>query len=104
MGKISRLILSSLAITSVEAQDFEVTSCDDPNLTDKPALSVKIAEQYFNDNFHTQSSSFNLINGFYEKTFEQNILDKEFDDTTDGKLAKKIIFTAPCHSEPPSSA
>ena len=88
MGKISRLILSSLAITSVGAQDFEVTSCDDPNLQDKPAVSVKIAEQYFNKNFHSQINSFNLINGFYEKTFEQNILDKEFDDTTDGELAK----------------
>ena len=92
MGKISRFILSSLAITSIGAQDFEVTSCDDPNLPDKPAVSVKIAEQYFNDNFHSQSSSFNLINGFYEKTFEQDILDKEFDDTTDGKLARKIIY------------
>ena len=40
-----------------------------------------------------------LINGFYEKTFEQDILDKEFDDTTDGELAMKIIFTVKCQSE-----
>ena len=103
MSKISRLILSSLAITSVEAQDFEVTSCDDPNLPDKPAVSVKIAEQYFNDNFQSQSSSFNLANGFFEKTFEQNILDKEFDDITDGKLAMKIIYTVKCQSAPACS-
>ena len=94
MGKISRLISSLLAIKSVEAQDFEVTSCDDPNSPNIPAVSVKIAEQYFNNNFPSQTSSFNLVNGFYEKTFEENILDKEFDDATDGEHKKNKKFAA----------
>ena len=81
MGKIWRLISSLLAIKSVEAQDFEVTSCDDPNSPNIPAVSVKIAEQYFNNNFPSLTSSYNLVNGFYE----ENILDKEFDDATDGE-------------------
>ena len=104
MGKISRLLLSSLAIATIVAQDYEVTSCDDLISPDKPAVSVKIAEHYFNKNFHrlnslssqnsqtslnSLSSSFNLVNGFYERTFEQDILDQEFDDTTDGRFNKK---------------
>ena len=32
MGKISKLLYGSLAVNSIQAQDFEVTSCDDPNL------------------------------------------------------------------------
>ena len=35
----------------------------------KPAVSVKIAQQYFDDNFNDEVNSFNLIGGFYEKTY-----------------------------------
>ena len=31
MGKISKILFGSLAVNSIQAQDFEVTSCDDPN-------------------------------------------------------------------------
>ena len=31
MGKISKILFGSLAVNSIQAQDFEVTSCDDLN-------------------------------------------------------------------------
>ena len=33
MGKISKWILSSLAVGAIQAQDFEVTNCEDANVS-----------------------------------------------------------------------
>ena len=40
---------------------------------DEPADSVKIAEQYFWDNFSGWENDFTLENGFYETTYQQNV-------------------------------
>ena len=33
MGKISKWILNSLAVGAIQAQDFEVTNCEDANVS-----------------------------------------------------------------------
>jgi hypothetical protein len=51
---------------------------------------VKIAQQYFDDNFKAEASLFNLIGGFYEKTYDQNMLDMTFDSDNDGGCKKQF--------------
>ena len=51
---------------------------------------MKIAQQYFDDNFKAETSSFNLVGGFYEKTYDQNMLDMNFDSNNDGAF-KSIL-------------
>ena len=53
---------------------------------------MKIAQQYFDDNFNSEASSFNLVGGFYEKTYDQNMLDMNFDSDNDGALENQIYF------------
>ena len=52
----------------------------------QPAVSVKIAEQYFRNNFSGLENDFILQNGFYETTYQQDVLNVNHDDTTNGEL------------------
>lgn len=101
MGKISKWIMNSLAFGAIHAQDFEVTSCEDPNVSlirkskviwskyiqGQPRLSVSIKEQYFNTHFNAHRNDFSLNNGNYEANLYPREIgtEKVHDDVNDGK-------------------
>ena len=108
MGKISKWILNSLAVGAIQAQDFEVTNCEDANVSlirksqviwDKyfqgnPAVSVRITEQYFNANFNAHQNDFTLNNGNYEATFTRDVLDMVHDDANDGEQKSQHLISS----------
>ena len=53
-----------------------------------PALTFKIAEDYFENNITDEENNFNLADGFYSRTIPQDDLVLAFDSTDDGKLQK----------------
>ena len=53
-----------------------------------PALSFKIAQDYFENNLNDQADSYVLNNGFYERTIPEDELSLTFDSETDGKMHK----------------
>ena len=59
----------------------------------RPALSLKIAEDYFNNNLSGNEDDFHLENGYYERTIPETDLNLEFGTTDDGKLIIKIWIT-----------
>merc|ERR1719454_509242 len=78
MGKIFKSILNSFLIASVNCQDsndgnnepFQVTDCNDDS--GRPALTYKIAEDYFRTNLSGQEGNYDpLENGFYTRTITE---------------------------------
>ena len=55
------------------------------NLLQRPALTIKIAEDYFNNNLSSQTADFDNKNGYYERTIPEAELDFEFGTDEDGK-------------------
>ena len=51
-----------------------------------PALTLAIAQAYFENNLSGQTDDFIFANGFYSRTIPQNELVLGFDNDTDGKL------------------
>ena len=62
-----------------------------------PALSFKISQEYFENNLIGEESNFELENGFYFRTIQQDDLVLDFDSTDDGKfltiLCLKILIS-----------
>ena len=48
-------------------------------------MTLKITEDYFNNNLYSASDDFNLANGYYERVIPENELDFEFGTTDDGR-------------------
>ena len=51
-----------------------------------PALTLAIAQAFFENNLSGQTNDFIFANGFYWRTIPQNELELGFDNDTDGKL------------------
>ena len=52
----------------------------------RPALSFRIAQDYFENNFNDPNNDYTLNNGFYERTIEEADLDFAFGDSNDRKF------------------
>ena len=74
-GRLSKFLKISKLFSSIWIDFFQ----------DEPAVSVKIAEQYFRDNFSGQENDFTLENGFYQTTYQQNVLTMVHDDSANGE-------------------
>ena len=92
MGKLSKVLLNSLLVSSAEAETFRVTSCnnesDDRRL---PALTFRIAHEYFDNNLEGQTTdSYDFIDGpdggFHDRTIQEDDLSLSFDTETDSIL------------------
>ena len=53
-----------------------------------PALTLTIAQAFFENNLSGQTDDFIYADGFYSRTIPQNELVLGFDNETDGKLTK----------------
>ena len=86
MGKILKILLNSLFISSTTADYFEITSCNDDESF--PALSMKIAREYFEMYLSEETDLFELSpdGAFYERTIPENDLELSFDNNLDGEL------------------
>ena len=51
-----------------------------------PALTFKIAQDFFENNLNGEESNFVLSDGFYSRTIEQDDLVLAFDTTDDGEF------------------
>ena len=51
-----------------------------------PALTFKIAQDFFENNLNGEESNFVLLDGFYSRTIEQDDLVLAFDTTDDGEF------------------
>ena len=51
-----------------------------------PALTFKIAQDFFENNLNGEESNFELADGFYSRTIEQDDLVLAFDTTDDGEF------------------
>ena len=51
-------------------------------------MTFKVAEDYFENNISDEDNNFNLADGFYSRTIQQDDLVLAFDNTDDGKLQK----------------
>ena len=49
-------------------------------------MTFKIAQDFFENNLHGEESNFELADGFYSRTIEQNDLVLAFDTTDDGEF------------------
>ena len=93
MGKLSRNLLSTLLLPLVQGDsNFEVTSCNEEVVIEevviqRPALSLRILQSYFENNLSGQEDGFTLNNGYYERTIAGSELQMEFDEEDDRKLA-----------------
>ena len=61
-----------------------------------PALTYKIAKQYFDNNLSDQTDSFtlNADGDFYERTIDENDLSLSFDANSDGNLVSIPVYKA----------
>ena len=96
MEKLSRNLLSALLLPLAKSQsdsnNFEVTSCNEEVVIDevviqRPALSLKILQSYFENNLSGQEDGFELENGYYKRKIPGADLQMEFDEEDDRKLA-----------------
>ena len=102
MGKLSKILLKSLFFSSVIAETFEVTSCNNENDDLRPpALTFRIAHEYFENNLEGQTSdSYDFIEGpnggtegsYHQRTIEQEDLTVSFDTESDSIL---LSYTLP---------
>ena len=85
MGKITTILLNSLLISPTTANNFEVTSCNDDRSF--PALSMKIAREYFEMYLSEETDLFELSQdgAYYERTIPENDLTLSFDNYLDGE-------------------
>ena len=56
-----------------------------------PALTFRIAEDYFVNNLSDEEGNFALADGFYSRTIQQDDLTLAFDTSDDGEL-QKLLF------------
>jgi len=52
----------------------------------QPGLSVRVEEQFFNDNFIAHQNDFVLNAGYYDATFSRNALDMVHDEANNGEF------------------
>ena len=89
MGKLSKILLKSLFFSSVIAETFEVTSCNNENDDLRPpALTFRIAHEYFENNLEGQTTdSYDFVDGpnggFHERTIQEGDLTLSFDTESD---------------------
>ena len=85
MGKITKILLNSLFISSTIADNFEITSCNDDRSF--PALSMKIAREYFDIYLSDETDLFELSpdGAFYERSIPESDLTLSFDNNLDGE-------------------
>ena len=57
-----------------------------------PALTFKIEQEYFENNISDDDDNFNLADGFYSRTIQQDELTLAFDDTDDGYFHHRLII------------
>ena len=95
MGKLSRNLLATLLLPLAKSQadsnNFEVTSCNEEVVIDevviqRPALSLRILQSYFENNLSGQEAGFTLNEGYYERTIAGADLQLEFDEEEDRKF------------------
>ena len=105
MGKLSRNLLSALLLPLVQGDsNFEVTSCNEEVVIEevviqRPALSLRILQSYFENNLSGQEDGFELENGYYKRKIPGADLQMEFDEEEDGKLAKFYLLVFKSSSE-----
>ena len=57
-----------------------------------PALTFKIEQEYFENNISDDDDNFDLADGFYSRTIQQDELTLAFDDTDDGYFHRRLII------------
>ena len=102
MGKLSKILLNSLFLSSARAENFLVTSCNNENDDLRPPqLTFKIAHEYFENNLEGQTSdSYDFIEGpnggtegsYHQRTIQQEDLTLSFDTESDSIL---LSYTLP---------
>ena len=60
----------------------------------RPALSYKIAQDFFENNLSEQGADYTLENGFYTRRIGEDGLTLSFSDTEDGKNIRNSIKRA----------
>ena len=92
MGKLSKVLLNSLFLSSASADTFRVSSCNNENDDRRPpALTFRIAHEYFENNLEGQTTdSYDFIDGpdggYHERTIQEDDLSLSFDTETDSIL------------------
>ena len=66
-------------------------------LIQRPALSFRVSQAYFESNLSNQNNLYLLENGFYERTIPEENLDFYFDAENERKLIS-LLFHAEFHS------
>ena len=57
-----------------------------------PALTFKIEQEYFENNISDDDDNFDLADGFYSRTIQQDELTLAFNDTDDGYSHCRFII------------
>ena len=97
MGKLSKIFLNSLFLSSAKADTFEVTSCNNENDDRRPpVLTYRIAHDFFENNLEGQTSdTYDFIDGpdggYHERTIEPEDLILSFDNDSDSILLSYIL-------------
>ena len=101
MGKLSKILLNSLFLSSARAETFQVTSCNNENnIRRPPQLTFIIAHEYFENNLEGQTDSYDFIEGpnggtegsYQQRTIQQEDLTVSFDTESDSIL---LSYTLP---------
>ena len=94
-------LLASMVVSAISSnENYEVISCNHETsgvsrekfiyvhghvIVQRPALSFRIAQAYFENNLSNTNEDYTLNNGFYERSIEESDLDFAFDDSNDRK-------------------
>ena len=55
-------------------------------------MTFKIEQEYFENNISDDDDNFDLADGFYSRTIQQDELTLAFDDTDDGYFHRRLII------------